>query len=141
MLFAFTHSPEETELFAEQVAEKIRPGAVIACKGGLGAGKTAFARGLARGLGLSDDVFSPTFALVHEYTGGAVPLYHFDLYRINDFDSLYSTGFFDYLDQVGIAFIEWSEQVSDYLPDGHLTLTIEHMGENERAITLEGDGF
>ena len=93
MIRFLSRSTRETEEFAAAFAEKLRPGDVIACRGGMGAGKTAFARGLARGLGLTDEVSSPTFALVHEYTHGNISLYHFDMYRVSGFDELYSTGF------------------------------------------------
>lgn len=141
MLNATTHTPHETEAFAASIAPRLSPGDVIACRGGLGAGKTAFARGLARGLGLTDEVSSPTFALVHEYTKGNIPLYHFDMYRISDLDSLYSTGFYDYLDLDGVLLIEWSENVEAFLPEPRLTLTIEPLDEDTRSITLEGERF
>lgn len=141
MLTKITHNTEETEQFAEQIAAQLRPGHVIACRGGMGAGKTAFARGLARGLGLADGVSSPTFALVHEYTMGKTPLYHFDMYRVHGFDELYSTGFFDYLEQGGVILIEWSENVEGALPESIITLTIDRVDENTRDIRLEGGPF
>lgn len=116
MIRFLSRSTRETEEFAAAFAEKLRPGDVIACRGGMGAGKTAFARGLARGLGLTDEVSSPTFALVHEYTHGNISLYHFDMYRVSGFDELYSTGFFDYLEQDGVLYIEWSENIEGALP-------------------------
>lgn len=134
-----SHSTAQTEAFAARIAQKLRAGDVIACRGGMGAGKTAFARGLARGLGLADDVSSPTFALVHEYTRGELALYHFDMYRVSDFDELYSTGFFDYLGQEGILFIEWSENIASALPEHTILLTISPTGENTRDIRIEGD--
>ena len=138
MLERITRSVEQTEAFAEEVAEKLRPGDVIACRGGLGMGKTAFARGLARGLGLKDEVSSPTFALVHEYTQGPIPLYHFDMYRVDSFDGLYSTGFFDYLEGAGVLFIEWSEQIAGALPPETILLTIQRVDDETRRITIEG---
>lgn len=141
MLTITTENAEETERFAMELTARLRPGDVIACRGGMGAGKTAFARGLARGLGLTDGVSSPTFALVHEYTGGRLPLYHFDMYRVHGFDELYSTGFFDYLEQDGILFIEWSENVAGALPENVITLTMERTGENTRDIRVEGGPF
>lgn len=141
MIITTTHTAEETEQFASSLAQRLQPGDVIACRGGMGAGKTAFARGLARGLGLADDVSSPTFALVHEYTQGKTPLYHFDMYRIHSFDELYSTGFFDYLEQDGILLIEWSENITGALPENIITLTIEPESETSRAIRVEGGPF
>ena len=141
MLEYLSHSTEQTEEFARQFAAQLRPGDVVACRGGMGAGKTAFARGLARGLGLTDRVSSPTFALVQEYTHSNIPLYHFDMYRINGLDSLYSTGFFDYLEGEGVLYIEWSENIQDALPPGTITLTIQPVDEETRKITIEGDRF
>jgi tRNA threonylcarbamoyladenosine biosynthesis protein TsaE len=131
-----TTTEGETEALAETLAARLKPGDVLAFRGGLGAGKTAFVRGLARGLGVSGQVSSPTFALVHEY-GGAVPLYHFDMYRVEDWQSLYSTGFFDYLDSGGILAVEWSENIENALPEGTITITIETLGGDTRRITWE----
>lgn len=134
-----SHSPAETEEFAASIAPLLRGGMVLAFRGGLGAGKTTFTRGLARGLGSDSEVSSPTFALVHEYEC-TPPLYHFDMYRINGFDDLYSTGFFDYLESGGILAIEWSENIEDALPDDTVFITITPDGDS-RTITLEGGPF
>ena len=141
MIQFLSRSVGETEDFAAAFAARLRPGDLVACRGGMGMGKTAFARGLARGLGLTDEVSSPTFALVHEYTHGNIPLYHFDMYRVSGFDELYSTGFFDYLEGPGVLFIEWSENVAGALPENAVTLTITRAGENERELTIEGEGL
>ena len=142
MIHWTSHSVAETEKIAEGFAASLSAGDVIACRGGMGMGKTAFARGLARGLGLRDDVSSPTFALVHEYTDGKIPLYHFDMYRINSFEGLYSTGFFDYLEQGGVLLIEWSENIEEALPEGTITLEIcRGADENTREIRIEGGRF
>lgn len=141
MISITTHSTDETESFAASIAAQLRPGDVIACHGGMGMGKTAFARGLARGLGLTDFVSSPTFALMNEYTNGKTPLYHFDMYRITTFDELYSTGFFDYLEQGAILFIEWSENIDGALPKNRITLTIERVDDDTRSICVEGGPF
>lgn len=134
-----SHSTAQTEEYAAQFAKKLRAGDVIACRGGMGAGKTAFTRGLARGLGLKDDVSSPTFALVHEYTRGELPLYHFDMYRVTSFDELYSTGFFDYLSEDGILLIEWSENITSALPEQTIYLTISRIDDDTRSIKIVGD--
>ena len=131
-----THSPAQTEALARALASRLRPGDVIAFRGGLGAGKTAFTRGLAEGLNVTGEVSSPTFALVNEYAG-PVPLYHFDMYRIADANDLYMTGFFDYLDGESILAIEWSENIADALPEDAITITLEVLDEHSRRITIE----
>ena len=132
----FSKSYEETEEIALRLAKTLKGTEIIAMFGGLGAGKTAFTRGLARGLGIEDGVSSPTFALVHEYEG-KFPIYHFDMYRINTFDDLYTTGFFDYMDN-GVMVIEWSENIENALPEGCIRVYIKVISENEREIEIEG---
>lgn len=132
-----TQSPAETEALASAFARVLKPGAVIAYFGGLGAGKTAFTRGLAKGLGTTGEVSSPTFALVHEYQGDP-PLIHFDMYRVSSFDDLYTTGYFDYLDGNNILAIEWSENIEEALPEDAVRITFEVTGEESRRITIEG---
>ena len=132
----FSKSYEETEEIAFRLAKTLKGTEIIAMFGGLGAGKTAFTRGLARGLGIEDGVSSPTFALVHEYEG-KFNLYHFDMYRINTFDDLYTTGFFDYMDN-GVMVIEWSENIENALPDNCVRVYIKVISENEREIVIEG---
>ncbi|MGN0469769.1 MAG: tRNA (adenosine(37)-N6)-threonylcarbamoyltransferase complex ATPase subunit type 1 TsaE [Acutalibacteraceae bacterium] len=129
-------SPQETEQIAEKLSQTLSGTEVIAMFGGLGAGKTAFTRGLARGLEIEDGVSSPTFALVNEYEG-KFTVYHFDMYRVSTWDDLYSTGFFDYIDN-GVMIIEWSENIEEFLPENHITITINHISENEREIIIEG---
>ena len=133
-----SHSVNETEEFAAQLAQTLRPGDVLAFRGGMGAGKTAFIRGLARGLEVTGEVSSPTFALVHEHNG-KIPLFHFDLYRITSLEDLYSTGYFDYLDRSGILAVEWSEQIEGILDEKTILITRETLGETSRKITVEGD--
>ncbi len=135
-------STEETEQIAENFAKELRSGDVIAYRGPMGAGKTAFTRGLARGLGLEDHVSSPTFALVHQYGSGANALYHFDMYRVEGFDDLYSTGFFDYLDFGGILAIEWSENIEAALPQETIYITLNKVEDDfdKREIIIEGGG-
>ncbi|MBQ2212065.1 MAG: tRNA (adenosine(37)-N6)-threonylcarbamoyltransferase complex ATPase subunit type 1 TsaE [Ruminococcus sp.] len=132
-----TNSVEETEQLGERIASKLKGMEVIALFGGLGMGKTAFTRGLARGLGADDVVSSPTFALVNEYSG-RVPVYHFDMYRVTSWDDLYSTGFFDYLD-TGVLVIEWSENIEGALPENALRITISRgESDNQRIFDIEG---
>ena len=132
-----TNSPEETEQLGAALGRIVRPGTVIAYRGDLGAGKTAFTRGLARGLGYTDIVTSPTYTIVNEYLGGRLPLFHFDMYRLTSPDDLWDIGWEDYLDRGGVCCVEWSENVADALEDP-ITVTIDKLGENSRRITLEG---
>ncbi len=135
-----TKNEGETAAVAAKFAETVKPGAVIAFKGGLGVGKTTFTRYFCEALDCRDDVSSPTFALVNCYRA-KYPVCHFDMYRINTFDDLYSTGFFDYLDEGAILMIEWSENVIDFLPEGLITVEIKRLGDTEREITIErGEG-
>ena len=132
-----TYSPQETEKLGAALAEKLQPGTVLAYTGDLGAGKTAFTRGLARGLGIQEPVTSPTYTIVNEYLGGRVPLFHFDMYRLHSADDLFDIGWDDYLERQGICAVEWSENVAEALEDP-LTVTICKTGEESRKITLEG---
>lgn len=131
-----SHSYEDTLKIGEGLAKSLKGTEVIALFGGLGMGKTALTTGIARGLGSSDSVSSPTFALVNEYHG-KYNVYHFDMYRISSWDDLYSIGFFDYLD-TGVLVIEWSENIENALPPEYIRVTMEKgNGENERIITVE----
>ncbi len=132
-----THSPEETEKIGEALAKSLQPGTILAYRGDLGAGKTAFTRGLARGLGCKETVTSPTYTIVNEYLGGRLPLFHFDMYRLTSSDDLWDIGWEDYLDREGVCAVEWSENVQDAMEDA-ITVTIEKLGENTRRITIEG---
>ena len=134
-----THSEQETEALGEALAARLEAGSVIAYTGGLGAGKTAFTRGLARGLGYTGRVTSPTFTIVNEYEG-RVPLFHFDMYRLGDEDELFDIGWEDYLARGGVCAVEWSERVTAALPAGTVTVTINRRPEDEdwREITIEG---
>lgn len=132
-----SRSPAETEQAGEQLAKELRPGDVVALFGNLGAGKTQFIRGLARGLAITDMVSSPTFALVHTYSG-RIPLYHFDMYRIMNWADLESTGFFDYLDSGGICAVEWSENIEAALPANAIRVHIEpDAGTDFRRISIK----
>jgi len=134
-----SHSVTETEAIGEALAKRLRGGDVIAYYGDLGAGKTAFTRGLARGLGCTGRVSSPTFTIVNEHEG-VLPLFHFDMYRLSDEEELFDIGWEDYLVRGGVCAVEWSERVSGALPKESITVTIERHSENEnwRRITIEG---
>ncbi len=136
-----SNSADRTAMIAAELAENIKGGTVIAMTGDLGAGKTTFIKGLAKALGFTGEVSSPTFAIVHEYVGGRLPLYHFDMYRVDSWESLYSTGFFDYTEMGGVAAVEWSENIENALPDDLITVDIKRgAGENERIITVSARG-
>lgn len=133
-----THSPEETEALAERLAKTLKPGTVVAFFGGMGMGKTAFTRGLCKGLGNKSQVSSPTFALVNDY-GGTPPLAHFDMYRISTWDDLFSTGFYDYLDMGYILAVEWSENIENALPETAVRVEIQKgTDETDRIIEITG---
>ena len=129
-------SPQMTEEIAFSLAQNLKGGEVVAFRGDLGAGKTCFTRGLASGLGFEDEVTSPTFALINEYIGGRLPLYHFDMYRISSWEELYSCGFFEYIEQGGVVAAEWSENIDNALPEDTIYVIIEKNGENSRKIIL-----
>ena len=135
-----TNSPAETEAVGAALGKILKPGTVIAYRGDLGAGKTAFTRGLARGLGSSEMVTSPTYTIVNEYLGGRMPLFHFDMYRLTSSDDLWDIGWEDYLDRKGVCAVEWSENVEDAMEDA-IFITIEKLGEDARRITIEGGDF
>ena len=132
-----THSPEETEEIGAALAQKLNAGTVIAYRGDLGAGKTAFTRGLARGLGYRESVTSPTYTIVNEYLGGRLPLFHFDMYRLGSADDLWDIGWEDYLDRGGVCAVEWSENVQEAM-EGAISVSIAKLDENTRRITIEG---
>lgn len=133
-----TNSEQETEELGARLAEQLGPGAVVAFTGDLGAGKTAFTRGLAIGIGAGDVASSPTFAIVNEYRG-RLTLEHFDMYRIETWEDLYSTGFFDYLDTDRVLAIEWSENIEGALPEDAIFVDIRPGdGETQRIITVRG---
>ena len=133
-----TSSPDETEKLGFKLGKMLHGGEVIAYRGGLGMGKTCFTRGLASGLGYTGEVTSPTFALINEYLGGRLPLYHFDMYRISGWEDLYSTGFFEYLEQGGVIAAEWSENVENALPENTVTVSFRALGDERREITIYG---
>ena len=132
-----TNSPLETEAVGETLAKILQPGTVIAYRGDLGAGKTAFTRGLAKGLGCYDMVTSPTYTIVNEYLSGKMPLFHFDMYRLRSAEDLWDIGWEDYLERGGICAVEWSENVEEALED-YILVNIEKIGDESRRITIEG---
>ncbi len=133
-----SESLAETEAIAAKIAERLKNGGFLALYGGMGAGKTAFVRGLVKAIcpECLELVHSPTFAIVNEYRGNGIDIFHFDLYRLTDEDDLYSTGFYDYIEQGGITVTEWSELFEDAIPENALKLKIEHAGDNKRRFTL-----
>ena len=142
MVEVISYSPEQTELFAEKLGAVLAGGETIAYFGGLGMGKTRFTAGLAKGMGITQDVSRPTFSLVHEYRGGKT-LYHFDKYRITTFEDLCSTGFFDYLDWGGVLAVEWSENIENALPEEKLIKIEILRGEidDSRILRMSGESI
>ncbi|MCD7758017.1 MAG: tRNA (adenosine(37)-N6)-threonylcarbamoyltransferase complex ATPase subunit type 1 TsaE [Clostridiales bacterium] len=137
-----TRSAAETEALGERLAPALGRGAVLAYTGDLGAGKTAFTRGVARGLGIPGRVTSPTFTIVNEYEGGRLPLFHFDMYRLGSSEELYDIGWEDYLARGGVCAVEWSENVDDALEDCVRVDIRRGCDENSRKITITGvEGF
>ena len=134
-----TESAAQTEALGRELGAKLRPGSVVAFRGGLGMGKTAFTRGLAQGLGCTGRVTSPTFTIVNEYRGN-IPLFHFDMYRLDSSDALFDIGWEDYLDRGGVCAVEWSENVAEALPDA-ITITIRKVDDTTRQITVEGADY
>ena len=132
-----TNSPEETEKIGAALGALVRPGTILAYTGDLGAGKTAFTRGLAQGLGCAEQVTSPTYTIVNEYRSGRLPLFHFDMYRLSCADDLWDIGWEDYLDQNGVYAVEWSENVQEAM-EGAVRIHIRKTGEDTRVITIEG---
>ena len=135
-----TNSPSETEAIGAALGAILPAGTILAYRGDLGAGKTAFTRGLARGLGYLEPVTSPTYTIVNEYLGGRLPLFHFDMYRLRCADDLWDIGWDDYLDRGGICAVEWSENVDEAMENA-VCVTIEKTGEESRRITIEGGDF
>ena len=136
MIF-LSDSPEQTEKIGTALGKRLNAGTVIAFEGDLGAGKTAFTRGLAKGLGSNDPVTSPTYTIVNEYLGGRLPLFHFDMYRLRSAEDLWDIGWDDYLERGGICAVEWSENVRDAL-EAPVFVRIEKTGDETRRITIEG---
>ena len=135
----YSKSPQETEALGQALVQKLAPGAVVAFSGDLGAGKTAFVRGMAQGLGITQRVTSPTFTLVNEYEGGRLPLFHFDMYRLHSAEELFDIGWEDFLSRGGICAVEWSENIQEALEPGTVYVDIRRgQGEQERIISIKG---
>ena len=134
-----TECEQETEALGERLAGRLEPGAVVAFTGDLGAGKTAFVSGMARALGVEERVTSPTFTIVNEYEGGRLPLFHFDMYRLDSADELFHIGWEDYLARGGVCAVEWSENVTGAIePDAVRVSILRGDGDNDRVIAIEG---
>ena len=133
-----SHSERETEELGMRLARTLCAGDVVAFRGGLGMGKTAFVRGLARGLDCPGRVTSPTFTIVNEYEGGRLPLFHFDLYRLHGAEELWNIGWDEYQERGGVCAVEWSEQADGLFPDGTIFVTLRRGtdGDASRLITL-----
>ena len=135
-----SNSPADTEKIGEMLGQKITGGRVVAFRGGLGMGKTCFTRGLAKGLGCTEQVTSPTFALINEYLSGRIPIYHFDMYRISSWEDLYSTSFFEYIDEGGVLACEWSENIENALPENTIFVEFTRISDTEREIIIKQKG-
>ena len=135
-----SHSESQTEMLGAAIGRVLGPGSVVALRGALGAGKTCLTRGIARGIGISDRVTSPTFALAHEYENdGKIPLFHFDMYRVGSPREAEDMGFFDYLGRGGVCVIEWSENIAEIIPPGAVLVEISAPDGESRVITIDGD--
>ena len=135
-----TNQVKETRALGQQLAERLKPGQIVAFTGDLGAGKTAFVSGMAQGLGISDRVTSPTFTIVNEYEGGRFPLFHFDLYRLSSAEELFDIGWEDYLARGGVCAVEWSENAAQAL-EGEPVIRVDIQrgsGDDQRVVTIEG---
>lgn len=135
----YSANEQETEALGQELVRQMAPGSVVAFTGDLGAGKTAFVRGMARGLGVTQRVTSPTFTIVNEYEGGTLPLFHFDMYRLRSADELFDIGWEDFLRRGGICAVEWSENIQDALESDTIYVDIRRgQGDNDRIITVKG---
>lgn len=140
LLPALTHSPQETQHLGRNLAGRLRRGDIVALYGNLGAGKTVFVRGICEGMGLEPrDVTSPTFTIVHEYSAGRLPVYHFDAYRVDRIDEFYGLGYEEYFFGDGISVVEWADRIEPLLPEDAFRIRIAHRGDDDRRIALLGD--
>lgn len=138
MRSVLTDSDKETLLAGEEFSKTLKEGDVVALNGDLGAGKTVFVKGIAKGLHIADIVTSPTFTILREYKG-SLPLYHFDVYRISDPEEMFEIGFSEYLDGCGVSVIEWAEKVEELLPECRIEVLIKKIGNNKREIIIHDD--
>ena len=136
MMQITTHSADETQALGQKLASRLAPGDVIAYFGDLGAGKTAFTRGLAQGLGITDPVTSPTYTIVNEYLSGRIPLFHFDMYRLSSSDELFDIGWEDYVNRGSVCAVEWSENVEDAFYGDEVVVRFEKLGPTTRRIII-----
>ena len=137
MATCISNSPDETVAFGRRFAENLKPGDVLALTGDLGSGKTQFVKGLAAGIGAATPATSPTFTLIHEYSGGRLPIYHFDFFRVEDRQSAERLGLDDYFFGDGVSVIEWADKFSDVIPENALWISFETKSEMQRAITAK----
>ena len=140
MIKYISNSENDTKELAKKIACKLNPNDFIALFGGMGMGKTTFTRHLAKALGYEGEASSPTYAIINEYRGGRLNVYHFDMYRIETFDDLYSTNFFEYCEMGGVVVCEWSENIENVLPENYIKITISN-GENETSRIFEIEGL
>ncbi len=134
-----SHCVEETFQLGEKIGKYIVPGSILALCGDLGAGKTALSQGIAKGLGITEQVVSPTFTLIQEYEGGRLPLYHMDMYRLETEREFSQLGLEDYFNSSGVIVIEWAERLGELLPADHIAIHIQYLSERERKITVSYD--
>lgn len=131
---------ENTRAFGLDLAEKLKPGDIIALIGDLGTGKTTLTKSIAEGLGINEMITSPTFTIVQEYTGGRLPLYHFDVYRICDTEEMYELGYEEYFFGQGVCIVEWADQIMELIPEGSIVIRIRYgEREDERIYQIEND--
>jgi len=128
------HDESDTKVFGKELAGKLRPGDIVALTGDLGTGKTTLTKYIAEGLGITEIITSPTFTIVQEYTGGRLPLYHFDVYRIGDPDEMYELGYEEYFFGRGVCVVEWADMIPELIPEGSIWIRIEYGASEDERI-------
>lgn len=136
MLEFYVKSEKEVEELGLVLANRLGPGSVVALSGELGTGKTTFTKAIAKGLGITDLITSPTFTIIHEYKGGRLPLYHFDVYRIDEEEQFHNLGYEEYFYGDGVCVIEWADKIEEYLPVGAMRIRISYGGEEDERIFI-----